>query len=145
MVECSRRAEEERPEKGKEVRGGKEEGGKVQKSKAPFVDFSASSSACRNKGEKPFTKEEIQGHKAFVEPAFANDSIQPCDVSFYKTCAHVELARLVVDIESMCTQKGTFLGLGQGSEEEAQKEEVQAGVGEDGSGSGQDQTSPGLE
>ncbi|KAK7364492.1 hypothetical protein VNO80_13191 [Phaseolus coccineus] len=99
--ECSLKAREELRSKGKEVRGGEEEGGETQKSKT----------LC-------------ESQKAFVEPVFDNESVQACGFAVNKSYAHAELARIVVDIESMNTQKEPNLGLGQERKIEAQEGEV---------------------
>ncbi|KAK7342411.1 hypothetical protein VNO80_25362 [Phaseolus coccineus] len=52
----------------------------------------------------------MQSQKAFVEPVFANESVQACGFALNKSYAHAKLARIVVDIESMNTQKEPILG-----------------------------------
>jgi len=56
---------------------------------------------------------ETQKQKAFEEPRLVNSFDQACDFASYIPCTHADLARVVVDLESMNTFKvnETILGL----------------------------------
>ena len=117
------------------VGGGEEDGGQAQRSNDRLGELSAGICSCQGKGDNSFTDEESQRQKSFEEPDFGNAVVQACKRSHCSYYAHAELARLVVDVESMYIQDMYVLGLGQGRKE-AQEEVVQTGMGVGYSGSG---------
>jgi len=120
--------------KGKVVGGGEEDEGQAQRLNARLGELSAGFSSCQEKGGNPFTDEESQRQKLVEEPDFGNAAIQVGKRSFCSFSAHAELARLVVDVESMYNQDIFVLGLGQGRKE-AQEDVLQTGMGVGYSGS----------
>jgi len=130
--------------KGKVVGGGEEDEGLAQQLNVRLGEPSAGFCLCQGKGGNPFTDEESQRQKLFEEPDFGNDAVQACKRSLCSYSAHAELARLVVDVESMYNQDMYVLGLGQGRKE-AQEEVLQAGVGFAGSRPGNSLSDHGSE
>jgi len=114
--ERSRRVGEEFRLIGKEVGEGKGVGEEKHKTKVLFEETSSNSRACRRKGEKPFMDEETQRQKALVEPGFVNAFDQACGFAFNIPCTHVDLTRIVVDIESKNAYRVNEVGLGQSKE-----------------------------
>jgi len=110
------------------VRGGEEDEGQAQRLNVRLGELSAGFCSCQEKGGNPFTDEESQRQKLFEEPDFGNAAVQACKRSLCSFSVHAELARLVVDVESMYNQHMYVLGLGQGRKE-AQEEVLQTGMG----------------
>jgi len=98
-----RRTIEESQPKGKVVGGGEKEGGQAQRLDDRLGELSAETNTCQGKGVYSFTNEDSQKQKSFEEPIFYNVAVQACERSHISYLAHAELARLVVDMESMYT------------------------------------------
>jgi len=119
--EFGRRAGEDVRSIGKEIEVGKGEGGETYKSKALFGESSTKSRVSQREGEKLCMNEEIQGQKTLAEPATVSAFDQACGFANNVPCAHADLARIVVDIESFNSQREVKLGLGLRKKKEAQK------------------------
>jgi len=136
-VEGGRRAMEESQPRSKVVGGGEEEGGQAQGLNYRLGELSAEISMCKRKGAFCFTNEDSQKQKTLEEPVFDNAVVQASERPHVSYFAHAELARLVVDVESMHTQNTHGSVLGQGRKV-AQEEVAQTGSGVGLSGSGPD-------
>ena len=121
--ELGRRAGDDVRSIGKEIGVGKGEGGETYKSKAYFGESSTKSRVSQREGEKLCTNEEIQGQKILAEPATVSALDQACGFTNNVPCAHADLARIVVDIESFNSQREVQSGLGLRKKKEAQNED----------------------
>ena len=100
-------------------------------------ELSAEISMCQRKGVFCFTNEDSQKQKTLEEPVSDNAIVQASERPHVSYFAHAELARLVVDVESMHTQNTHGSVLGQ-SRKVAQEEVAQTGSGVGLSGLGPD-------